>query len=109
MWKVVNQANLKNKGLNIWVYDEDDILFAGVELNEIPVDDHGLEQKNIEMLKYASYKHYGPYEQTTNATRHMMDELKRIGLETGWPYIEIYGHQNADESKPETELLVSIK
>jgi predicted transcriptional regulator YdeE len=109
MWKVVKGDSLKNKGLNIWVYDEDNTLFAGVELNEIPGEETGLEQKHIELLKYASYKHYGPYEQTTNATQIMMDELKQMGLETGWPYIEIYGHQNADESKPETELLVSIK
>src|SRR6185436_6031808 len=61
MWQAVRSNNLKNKGLNIWVYEPNQKVFAGVELNEIPNHDTGLEQKSITLLKYARYKHIGPY------------------------------------------------
>src|SRR6185503_6955726 len=61
MWKTVKSNSLKNKGLNIWVYDQDQKVFAGVELYEIPNPDTGLEQKSISLLRYAWYKHIGPY------------------------------------------------
>ena len=43
MWQVVKSNNLKNKGLNIWVYEPNEKVFAGVELYETP---------NAEMLKF---------------------------------------------------------
>lgn len=61
MWQTVKSNNFKNKGLNIWVYEQDQRVFAGVELNDIPDHDTGLEQKSITLLKYAYYKHIGPY------------------------------------------------
>ena len=39
----------------------------------------------------------------------MRDELKNKGLDATLPYIEIYGHWTIDESKLETELLISLK
>jgi hypothetical protein len=39
----------------------------------------------------------------------MTEELKLQGLETRLPYVEIYGHWGPDESRLETELLMSIK
>jgi hypothetical protein len=47
MWQIVKSNNLENKGLNIWVYEQDDRVFAGVELNQAPNPDIGLERKNI--------------------------------------------------------------
>jgi hypothetical protein len=38
----------------------------------------------------------------------MKDEIKQRGFETALPYIEIYGHWTNDESKLETELLMSV-
>jgi hypothetical protein len=38
----------------------------------------------------------------------MRDELKRNGFSPGFPYIEIYGHWTEDETKLETELLMSL-
>ena len=109
MWKIVKSNNLENKGLNIWVYDHDKQIFAGVELNGIPAPDTGLEQKNITVLKYAYYKHIGSYNLIKKAGQNMKEELKRQGFETTLPYIEIYGHWTNDESKLETELLMCIK
>jgi effector-binding domain-containing protein len=109
MWQTVKSNNLKNKGLNIWVYEQNERVFAGVELNDIPIQDTGLEQKSITLIKYAYYKHIGPYNLIKQAGQNMTDELKSKGFETILPYIEIYGHWANDETKLETELLMSLK
>ena len=109
MWKIVKSNNLKNKGLNIWVYEPHETVFAGVELNEIPEQDTGLEQKTITLLKYAYHKHNGPYHLIKQAGQQMTAELKRQGYETVLPYIEIYGHWTNDETKLETELLMALQ
>ncbi|HMG66227.1 MAG TPA: GyrI-like domain-containing protein [Chitinophagaceae bacterium] len=109
MWKIVKSNNLKNKGLNIWVYEPGHSVFAGVELIDIPNQDTGLEQKSITLLKYAYFKHIGPYNLIKQAGQNMTEELKSKGYETILPYIEIYGHWTNDETKLETELLMSLK
>lgn len=109
MWKVVKGNNLENKGLNIWVYQQNEMVFAGVELNEIPAEDTGLEQNNITLEQYAYYKHIGSYSLIKQSGQNMRDELKSSGLETSLPYIEIYGHWANDETKLETELLMCLK
>ncbi len=109
MWQTVKSNNLKNKGLNIWVYEQDQRVFAGVELNGILNQDTGLEQKSITLIKYAYYKHIGPYNLIKQAGLNMTDELKSKGYETILPYIEIYGHWTNNEAKLETELLMSLK
>jgi predicted transcriptional regulator YdeE len=109
MWKTVKANKLTNKGLNIWVYEPGESIFAGVELNETPNKDSGLEQKNLSLLKYAYYKHIGPYHLIKQAGQNMTVELNGKGFETVLPYIEIYGHWTKDEMKLETELLMSLK
>jgi effector-binding domain-containing protein len=109
MWKAVKGNNLKNKGLNIWVYEPGEMVFAGVELEESPKQETGLEIKSINLIKYAYYKHIGPYNLIKQTGQAMNDELKRRGYETDLPYIEIYGHWTNDETKLETELLVNLK
>jgi hypothetical protein len=109
MWQAVKGNNLKHKGLNVWVYEPDEMVFAGVELEETPGPGPGLEQKSILLPKYAYYKHIGPYKLIKETGKAMTDELKRKGLETGLPYIEIYGHWTNDETKLETELMMCLK
>jgi predicted transcriptional regulator YdeE len=109
MWQTVKSNNLKNKGLNIWVYEQHETVFAGVELNEVPNQNTGLEQKSITLLKYAYYKHIGPYHLIKQAGQNMTDDVKRKGFQTNLPYIEIYGHWTNDETKLETELFISLK
>jgi hypothetical protein len=109
MWQAVKGNNLKHKGLNVWVYEQDEMVFAGVELQETPRPDIGLEQKSILLSKYAYYKHIGPYKLIKETGMMMTGELKRKGLETDLPYIEIYGHWTNDETKLETELLMCLK
>lgn len=108
MWQAVKSNNLENKGLNTWIYEDDHKVFAGVELNNIPQPGTGLEQKTLTLNKYAYYKHIGPYSLLKQAGLAMREEIKSKGYETTLPYIEIYGHWVQDETKLETELLMSL-
>jgi len=108
MWKTVKSNNLKNKGLNIFVYEQDEKVFAGVELYDIPGSGKGLERKNISLTRYAYHKHFGSYSLIKQVGQNMRDELKRKGLVVTVPYIEIYGHWTSDEMKLETELLMGL-
>lgn len=36
IWQVVKSNSLKNKGLNVWIYEPNEKVFAGVELDDIP-------------------------------------------------------------------------
>ena len=109
MWQTVKSNNLKNKGLNIWVYEQNEKVFAGVELDDTPKHDTGLEQKSITLLKYACYKHIGSYNFLKQVGVSMRNELNNRGFETTLPYIEIYGHWTNDETKLETDLLMCLK
>ena len=109
MWQIVKSNDLKHKGLNIWVYEQNEKVFAGVELDDSPKHDTGLEQKNITLIKYAYCKHIGPYNLIKQTGQKMTSELKDRGFETTFPYIEIYGHWTNDEAKLETELLMCLK
>jgi len=109
MWQTVKSNSLKNKGINIWVYEPDEKVFAGVELDDAHKQNTGLEQKNVHLEKYAYYKHTGPYNLIKQAGQNMTAELKKLRLETDLPYIEIYGHWINDETKLETELLMCLK
>lgn len=109
MWQIVKEKNLKNKGLNIWLYEANERVFAGVELDIASAAGTGLEQKDINLSKYAYYKHIGSYTLISRAGLAMREALAIKGVETTLPYIEIYGHWNADETKQETELFVCLK
>src|SRR5277367_6345020 len=61
MWQAVKSNKLSNKGLNIWVYEPDEKVFAGVELEGPPKQNIGLELKKIRLEKYGYYKHIGTY------------------------------------------------
>src|SRR5260221_5667661 len=106
MWQTVKSNNLKHKGLNIWVYEPNEKVFAGVELEDSLKEHVGLEFKNIILDNYAYYKHVGSYQHLRTAGQDMRDESERRGLEIISPYIEIYGHWTNDETKLETERLM---
>lgn len=109
MWQIVKANHLPNKGLNIWVFDENEKVFAGIELIETPKFDTGLERKTITLNRYAYYKHIGPYNLVKQAGQNMTNELKNRGEIICNPYIEIYGHWTNDESKLETELFMCLE
>ena len=109
MWQTVKANELKNKGVNIWVYKSNEKVFAGVKLTDTHTDGTGLEQKSIALNKYAYYKHIGSYNLIKQVGQNMRDGLKNRGLEASFPYVEIYGHWTNDETKLETELLMCLK
>jgi hypothetical protein len=71
MWPAIKSKGLKHKGLNIWVYEPNEQVFAGVELEDHSITDTGLEQKAVLLTKYAYYKHIGPYSQLKQAGDNM--------------------------------------
>jgi effector-binding domain-containing protein len=109
MWPVIKARGVKHKGMNIWVYEANEKVFAGVELVSPSVEDTGLEQKTISLKKYAYHKHIGPYSLVTQAGDYMQNEIRKMGLKSTLPHIEIYGHWTNDDSKLETELLMAIE
>ena len=109
MWQIVKSKGLQHKGINIWVYESNEKVFAGVELESTPEYNTGLEQKTVSLTKYAYYKHIGPYSQLKQASLNMKNELRARDFETDFPYIEMYGHWTNDETKLETELLMGLQ
>jgi effector-binding domain-containing protein len=109
MWQVVKSNGLGNKGKNIWIYEQNNRVFAGVELDDIPKPDIIIEHKNVRIVKYAYYKHIGSYNLIKQVGQAMTNEIHEKGFEVMLPYIEIYGHWTNDDSKLETELLMSLK
>lgn len=80
MWQIVKSDNLKNKGFNVWVYEPNEKVFAGVELDSPPRHETGLEQKSVTLKKYAYYKHIGPYNLIKQTGQAMKGELKKKAL-----------------------------
>jgi effector-binding domain-containing protein len=110
LWEVIRGKGIKNKGMNIWVYEPGEKVFAGVELEDANADnDYGLEEKEIGLEKYAYCKHVGPYNLIKQTGQNMITELTKKGFEVVLPYIEIYGHWSANENELETELLMCVK
>jgi effector-binding domain-containing protein len=109
MWEVVKGKGIRNKGQNVWVYDANDGVFAGVELEDPRTGEGLLERKTILIAKYAYFKHVGPYKLIKQVGQGMAEEISRQGFKTSLPYVEIYGHWNKDESKLETELLMRLE
>ncbi len=108
MWQIVKENGIKNKGQNIWVYEPDESVFAGVELDEPRNRNSELQHKTITLKKYAYFKHIGSYNLLKQTGQNMIKEIKERGFQTTLPYIEIYGRRNNDETKLETELLMSL-
>ncbi len=109
MWQTLKLNKLENKGKNIWVYEEDNRVFAGVELNSIPTPNVVLEHKIVRFTKYAYYKHIGAYSLIKQVGQAMKNEIKNKGFEVSLPYVEIYGHWTNDESKLETEFFIGFE
>jgi hypothetical protein len=109
MWQTVKSNELKNKGQNIWIYEDNERVFAGIELDDRPGPSADLEQKRVSIPTYSYYKHIGPYSLIKQVGQAMQNDIKDKGFEVTLPYIEIYGHWTEDEFKLETELLMTLK
>lgn len=108
LWQEVRSQHLPNKGLNVWVYDEGDHLFTGVELETPPPAASPLEARTVTLPRYAYCQHLGPWSEIKAAHEKAREEFRRVGIRPRLPYIEIYGHHHDDPATQETELLWSI-
>jgi hypothetical protein len=109
MWSIVRSQELKHKGRNIWVYEPQERVFAGVELEGAPGPIVGLEAKEVILERYAYCMHRGPYRNISKTGQAMRDEVQRKGLEVISPYVERYGHWTNDETLLETELFMAVE
>lgn len=108
MWDIVKKNNLPNNGINIWVYDDQSRMFAGVEITPAPSENFGMETRTLHFKKYASFTHVGPYQLLFEANEKMRQELTKRGIKYGPPSLEIYGHHYADPNKLETEIVYTV-
>lgn len=108
MWKEVEDRGIKTKGINHWVYLPDSIIFTGIELKEPTTEVGTLETLDVSLDRHAKYLHVGPYSTLGAIWPHLMDALKQRGEKPVHPNLEIYGHWNADETKCETTILISL-
>ena len=108
LWKEVRSKEIKNKGINYWVYERDDMLFTGVELEQDAPADSQMELKKIDLSSYAYWKHIGPYSRLKEAYSGMHEELGKRNIQFFYPFLEIYGHWTNDENKLETEIIFSL-
>jgi hypothetical protein len=104
LWGQVRSLNLKNRGINVWVYEPGDQLFTGVELLAPPPPGVALGHKVIHLPEYIYYKHIGAYDKIKEVFPQLKAELDKRGIKHRLPYIEIYGHWTEDISRLETEL-----
>jgi effector-binding domain-containing protein len=109
MWKEIQSKKIKNKGINYWVYEKDDMLFTGVEPDQDIPEDSKMELKKIHLPEYAYWKHIGPYPKLKSAYDAMHTELEKRNIPFYFPFLEIYGHWTADENKLETEILFALQ
>lgn len=108
MWETVRANNLKHKGMNVWVYGANEEVFTGIELEPATQENTGMEAKQINMNRYAYYKHIGSYSGLGQAYAKMRAYLAENNLKPISPGLEIYGHWNQDETKLETEILMCL-
>jgi predicted transcriptional regulator YdeE len=108
MWERIRSRQLGNKGINIWVYESGYRLFTGVELNETPTPEAGLELKQVRIARYVTTKHMGSYSKIKGVYERAVEELLEQGIQTVLPYLEVYGHWQEEESKLETDLIWTL-
>ncbi|MCR2821139.1 GyrI-like domain-containing protein [Lederbergia panacisoli] len=109
VWEEVRNKKLSHKGINHVVYDDDHMVFAGIELNFPSEEDPSLEKRTIHFNKYAYCKHIGPYSELDKSYKEIQSAIETSGEHHQFPTMEIYGHWNEDESKLETEIIYNLK
>lgn len=108
VWEEIRGAGLSHHGINHWVYDAEDRMFAGVELKAPPAAGSRLIERTIMLPHYAYWLHVGPYDRLGAVHQAMIDEIAARGLRPVRPSLDIFGHWTDDESKLETEVLIAL-
>jgi len=108
VWQLIKTHHIPNKGKNIWVYEKNQAVFAGVALEEGIATDI-LTQKTISLTKYAYYQHIGAYHLIQPTAAAIIQSLKAAGEQVLLPQMEIYGDWTNDETQLVTELFFALQ
>jgi hypothetical protein len=108
MWAVVKERDIRNHGLNHWVYLPNDTMFTGVEPLDAGSDAGSLEPLELKLNRYLRHVHVGPYTKLPDVWAELKKRLGEFGGHAGLPSVEIYGHWTQDESKLETTILIGV-
>lgn len=108
LWNELRSKGIKNKGINYWVYEKNEMLFTGAELEQDVPAGTNIELKEIRLSEYAYWKHTGSYTKLKDAYSAMHSELEKRKMNFYYPFLEIYGHWTNDETKLETEIIFSL-
>ena len=65
-------------------------------------------RRSVRLLRYAEWKHVGPYNKLGEACAALKKAVEAMGFRLSGPLVEVYGHWTDDESKLETTILLSI-
>ena len=109
MWQEIRDKGFQHEGINHWVYDQQDLLFVGVELETASETVTTLERKDILLPKYAYWKHVGAYTKLPEIHDKLHKVLKDRSINPCRPSVEVYGHWTEDEAKLETEVLIRVE
>ena len=109
VWPEVREKSLAHTGINHVVYDCEDVVFAGIELKSPDEPETSLVKMEYTFQRYAYWKHIGPYSELEDVYNKIFLRIKDLGLTSGCPNMEIYGHWNNDESKLETEIYITLE
>lgn len=109
IWKEITTKNIKHKGVNYWVYEQDEMMFTGVELEENPSTNLSLELKKINLKKYAYCKHIGPYHGLSHVISLIQAELRSKAVKFNYPFLEVCGQWTDDETKLETGIILALE
>ncbi|MFC5650228.1 cysteine-rich CWC family protein [Paenibacillus solisilvae] len=103
-WAAVGEMGLTTTGINYVAYEQDQVLFAGVDLTSPQPEQSTLTKREYHAAQYAYYKHIGPYHQLPDVHHQIQSDLRSAEHPFVSPTIEVYGHWNEDETKLETEI-----
>ncbi|MCJ8014198.1 GyrI-like domain-containing protein [Paenibacillus sp. KQZ6P-2] len=108
VWREVRSKELSHRGINHVVYDQGNLVFAGIELMTPLKEDSILKKKDVVFEKYAYGKHIGPYSELDTTYQSIRALVQAAGEQHGLPLMEMYGHWHEDESKLETEIFYNL-
>lgn len=109
VWQTVKHANLRNTGINHWVYLSLGTIFVGVELLDTPpTAPESLETLSFELTRYAQHRHVGPYQALPQKWRDLTALLATQNKQVQLPSLEIYGHHCDESTQPETTILLGL-
>lgn len=106
VWSKIPRPKSEWIGRNVAIYHHDGNLFVGVECSDENYQVAGLERRTITIHDHILYIQKGPYSKFPDSYDQITNVFKTNAWEWGYPFMEIYGHWEEDESKLIVEILI---